>query len=45
MPTPALFTINTLDATYSLLALLPGLLVFVLVFFGPRQGAGEAQAG
>ncbi len=39
MPTPALFTVNTLDPAFSLLTLLPGLLFFVLVFFRPRRGS------
>jgi membrane protease YdiL (CAAX protease family) len=35
MPTPSLFTINTLDAAYSVLAAAFGLIVFVLIFVGP----------
>jgi membrane protease YdiL (CAAX protease family) len=34
LPTPALFTINTLDVTFLVLTLLPALLLFVLIFFG-----------
>ncbi|MCL4561859.1 MAG: hypothetical protein M1281_14780, partial [Chloroflexi bacterium] len=35
MPTPSLFTVNTLDAVYSVSAAFIGLMVFVLVFVGP----------
>lgn len=35
MPTPSLFTVNTLDAVYSVSAAFVGLIVFVLVFIGP----------
>ena len=41
LPTPSMFTVNTLDAPYSVIAATIGLLVFVLIFiprlrFGPR---------
>lgn len=35
MPTPSLFTVNTLDVVYSVTSALFALLIFVLVFFGP----------
>ncbi|MBE3067537.1 MAG: CPBP family intramembrane metalloprotease [Chloroflexi bacterium] len=35
MPTPSLFTVNTLDAVYSVSAAVIGLIVFVLIFVGP----------
>jgi len=34
MPTPSLFTVNTLDAVYSVSAAVIGLIVFVLIFAG-----------
>ncbi|HEX7394715.1 MAG TPA: type II CAAX endopeptidase family protein [Anaerolineaceae bacterium] len=37
MPTPSLFTINTLDAVYSVSAAVIGLIVFVLIFMGPLR--------
>jgi membrane protease YdiL (CAAX protease family) len=35
MPSPSLFTIQTLDTGYSVLAAVIGLLIFILVFFRP----------
>ncbi|MFA5873313.1 MAG: type II CAAX endopeptidase family protein [Anaerolineales bacterium] len=35
MPSPSLFTVNTLDAVYSVSAAVIGLIVFVLIFVGP----------
>jgi len=35
MPTPSLFTVNTLDAVYSVSVAVIGLIVFVLIFVGP----------
>ena len=37
MPTPSVFTVNTLDAIYSVLAAVIGLIVFVLVFIRPMR--------
>jgi membrane protease YdiL (CAAX protease family) len=37
MPTPSLFTVNTLDAVYSVPAAAIGLIAFVLIFIGPLQ--------
>ena len=37
MPTPSMFTVNSLDAVYSVLAATIGLIVFVLVFIGPLR--------
>jgi membrane protease YdiL (CAAX protease family) len=37
MPTPSLFTVNTLDAIYSVSAATIGLFVFVLIFIGPLR--------
>jgi hypothetical protein len=37
MPTLSLFTVNTLDAVYSVSAAVIGLIVFVLVFVGPLR--------
>lgn len=37
MPTPSLFTINTLDAVYSVSAAVIGLIIFVLIFVGPLR--------
>jgi hypothetical protein len=37
MPTPSLFTVNTLDAVYSVSAAVFGLIVFVLIFVGPLR--------
>ena len=47
MPTPSLYTINTLDAVYSVSAAFIGLVVFVFVFTGPfrRTARGENNAG
>ncbi len=35
MPTPSLFTVNTLDAVYSVSVAVIGLIVFVVIFVGP----------
>jgi membrane protease YdiL (CAAX protease family) len=37
MPTPSLFTVNTLDAVYSVSAAVIGLIVFILIFIGPLR--------
>jgi membrane protease YdiL (CAAX protease family) len=37
LPSPSLFTVNTLDALFSVSAAVIGLLVFVLVFLGPLR--------
>jgi len=37
MPTPSLFTVNTLDAAYSVLAAVLGLIAFILICVGPLQ--------
>jgi membrane protease YdiL (CAAX protease family) len=37
IPTPSMFTINTLDAVYSVTAAFIALIVFVLIFLGPLR--------
>jgi membrane protease YdiL (CAAX protease family) len=37
MPTPSLFTVNTLDAVYSVSTAVIGLIAFVLIFVGPLK--------
>lgn len=39
LPTPSLFTVNTLDAVYSVSAAVIGLIVFVLIFVGPFRSS------
>jgi membrane protease YdiL (CAAX protease family) len=39
MPTPSLFTVNTLDVVYSVSAAVIGLIGFVLIFIGPLRHA------
>jgi uncharacterized protein len=44
MPTPSLFTVNTLDPVYSVSAAVISLIVFVLIFTGPlRQGQPDEE--
>jgi hypothetical protein len=37
LPTPSMFTVNTLDATYSVIAATAGLLIFMLIFIPPAR--------
>jgi membrane protease YdiL (CAAX protease family) len=37
MPTPSLFTVNTLDVVYSVLAAVIGLILYMLIFVGPLR--------
>ena len=43
MPTPSLFTVNTLDVVYSVLAAVIGLIVFVLIFVGPLRRMSQEE--
>jgi membrane protease YdiL (CAAX protease family) len=47
MPTPSIFTVNTLDVVYSVSTAVFGLIVFVLVFSGrsPRNMPGKDLPG
>jgi MFS superfamily sulfate permease-like transporter len=42
LPSPAMFTIQTLDAAYGLVSVVIGMLLFYLVFFG-RRAAGDSS--
>jgi uncharacterized protein len=44
MPTPSLFTVNTLDPVYSVLTAAIGLIVFVLIFISPLPRLGHKPA-
>jgi hypothetical protein len=37
LPSPALFTVQTLDPIYSLISVIIGMIVFYLIFFGRRR--------
>lgn len=37
MPTPSLYTVNALDVTYSVIAALVGLAIFLVLFLGPLR--------
>jgi hypothetical protein len=37
LPTPSMFTVNTLDAAYSVLAATVGLIIFMLIFIPPAR--------
>jgi membrane protease YdiL (CAAX protease family) len=46
MPTPSLFTVNSLDAVYSVSTAVIGLITFVLIFVGPlRRTLPEENSG
>ncbi len=41
LPSPSLFTVQTLDPVYSLVSLIVGLIVFYAVFFLTRSGSAR----
>jgi CAAX protease family protein len=45
LPSPSLFTIQTLDPVYSLISLLLGMIVFYLVFFRPTRSGTAKPPG